>query len=537
MRKWIRWTVPLIVALVGATDTHAQAEILINSTDYIVPVEAFHCVAATQPCTLNAGIERGQSSFGALVTACFDDADPRCLHTDDPNYDAATGRWHLKVKSPFQPFVIDRDDMLLDFTAHVDGWSSPADNRIVLEWATDGIPNELFLISGNGNQFAGFDLKASVIAAYFVVRADSADSVASDNVFGPGLVLSGFEQGVAIRIRGAGATKNRVIGSWCGVRGDGTVMDGNSEHCIEILEGAHDNVVGGSDPADRNVFAGNEGSAIQVADAATRDNVIEGNIIGMDATGLTAAGNGTGITVVQQAQGTKVFANIISGNEIDGVLADNTSTEFGRIITRIEDNYIGTDIGGVRGPGNGSCGVVVRGLSKNVITKNNRIWFNHSCGVSVSGGNARDNTVTRNSIAENNNRAILVSQGANEGVEPPVISVAQANRITGAACARCVVEVFTDPRGEAEAFEGVTTADASGAWVLAQPAGFTYRFVTATATEGKNTSALSEAKLVERGALPTRTPTFTGGVATPTRTPEVSWVSIRLPWAGNKALH
>jgi hypothetical protein len=424
--------------------------------------------------------------------------------------------------------------MVMDFRRHVDGWSGPADNKIVLDIATLQPPKELFLISGSANQFAGMDVVGDVEISYFLLRSDEGSAVARDNIFGPGLVISGFQEGVAIRLRGAGVLDNKIVGNWCGVRGDGTEVAPNSEHCVEILEGASGTIIGGPDPADRNVFAANLDSAIQVSDEATRDTVIEGNYIGLDATGVTAAGNATGISVVRSAQATKIFANIISGNEIDGILADNTSTEFGRLITRVEDNYIGPDASGVRGPGNGNCGLLVRGLAKNVYAKNNRIWFNKSCGVQITGENARDNQITRNSITLNDGRAILVAPGANENVPTPAIAVAKPERITGTACPFCVVEVFTDPSDEAEVFEGDTIADASGAWVFEKPGGFAYRFVTATATDGKNTSSLSAAVLVERGDLPTRTPTIQPA-GTPTRTPEARRLAIFLPWTGQEA--
>ncbi|MFQ5460141.1 MAG: right-handed parallel beta-helix repeat-containing protein [Anaerolineae bacterium] len=515
----------------------AQAQILVNTTEYIHPVEAFHCVAASQPCSFNAAIERGQSSFGAVVSACFEAGNPRCLQEDDPNYDPATGLWRLQIGDPFDPFIVDRDDMIIDFTANIEGWAGPQDNRVAIEIASEEQQKELFLVEGSGNQFAGFQIVGQTSIALFVVRAVVQGSVAADNVFGPGLVLAGQTEGVGIRMRGPGVTQNRVVGSWCGVQGDGTDVAGLAEHCVEITEGANRNTIGGPNPEDGNVFAANLASAIAITDAASRDNVVEGNLIGLDATGITPAGNATGIALAAQATGTKVFANIISGNTIDGILADNTSTEFGRIITRIEDNYIGPDKSGDQGPGNEGCGIKVRGLSKNVNIKNNRIWHNALCGVEISGGNARDNTVTRNSITRNNGRAILVTQGANNGVEAPAIAVAAAERVTGAACPGCTIEVFSDGFDEAESYEGTTVADAAGAWVLEKPGGFKYRFVTTTATDGKNTSALSKAKIVAGGVRPTRTPTIIPGqTPTATSTPGIVLFGIRLPWVGNRVL-
>jgi len=124
------------------------------------------------------------------------------------------------------------------------------------------------------------------------------------------------------------------------------------------LEGAN-NQIGGTDPADRNVISGNS-TAVWVpnnpARAAT-DNLVERNLIGLDATGtkgITGSDgfdieSGSGVTIGGTATGA---SNVISG--IDGraifilligpdFAADQQNSNGGYLI---EGNFIGTDVTG-----------------------------------------------------------------------------------------------------------------------------------------------------------------------------------------------
>ena len=88
-------------------------------------------------------------------------------------------------------------------------------------------------------------------------------------------------------------------------------------------------------------------------------NVIQGNFIGTDATGLAARGNGVdGIDIVDSPDntigGTTASAgNLISGNTESGIsIVDDTSTA-----NHVEGNFIGTDVNGTHALGNALDGV------------------------------------------------------------------------------------------------------------------------------------------------------------------------------------
>jgi hypothetical protein len=66
--------------------------------------------------------------------------------------------------------------------------------------------------------------------------------------------FAGLSSGNAIRISDASSVGNRIIGNWCGVRGDGQI-DPVAEDCFVLDKGASGNTIGGSTDAERNVLA------------------------------------------------------------------------------------------------------------------------------------------------------------------------------------------------------------------------------------------------------------------------------------------
>ena len=64
-------------------------------------------------------------------------------------------------------------------------------------------------------------------------------------------------KGNGIYIQNAGATGNAVVGNLIGVDAAGRTALGNGEDGIFIHLGSADNVIGGQTPAERNVISGN----------------------------------------------------------------------------------------------------------------------------------------------------------------------------------------------------------------------------------------------------------------------------------------
>jgi hypothetical protein len=125
------------------------------------------------------------------------------------------------------------------------------------------------------------------------------------------------------------------------------------------LEGGANIVIGGTSAGDGNVISGNGSDGIG-AFSPTTGLLIEGNLIGTDASGtipLANAGNGvtifdTGVTIGGTAAKAR---NVISGNTQFGIEIEGNDN-------LVENNSIGTDLTAAKTLGNGDDGVVVTGF-------------------------------------------------------------------------------------------------------------------------------------------------------------------------------
>ena len=170
---------------------------------------------------------------------------------------------------------------------------------------------------------------------------------------------------------------------------------------------------------------------------------------------------------------------------------------------------------------NGGDGIqLVSGPNETVIS-GNTIFCNKGNGITIQGKASRGNTLSRNSITGNQGKSISISSNANDDIKPPRLDELTETTLAGVACAGCTVEVYSDMDKQADVYEGMVVAGADGAFAFSKPDGFLYRYVTALATNGKNSSALATAKLipgthVARTPTPTATPTEWGATAGPT---------------------
>jgi hypothetical protein len=221
-----------------------------------------------------------------------------------------------------------------------------------------------------------------------------------------GLAIGGFvADGISIECS-AGGTGHVVEGCFVGTDATGTVARPNGGNAVSIAA-ASGNRVGGTAPAARNVLSSNGRGGVGIGTGGTGqpsvNNVIQGNLIGTDATGTVAMPNGTafpgqlGGVVLSPNQGsmagtlvggtTPAARNVISGNVGAGILS------FGQVDftgTRIEGNYIGTDVTGTlplgntgRGVDNSASAVAIGGTAAGA---GNLIAHSGGAGVSISGG-------------------------------------------------------------------------------------------------------------------------------------------------------
>jgi hypothetical protein len=190
------------------------------------------------------------------------------------------------------------------------------------------------------------------------------------------------------------SSNNAVQGNRIGTDITGTVGMGNLLDGVSIAATAMGNVIGGSTAAARKVIAANGGAGIAISDHYCSGNQVQGNYIGIDATGTHALGNQIGVKIMQGASANTIggtvagTGNVISGNVGDGVQIIGGGSWDTRD-NLIAGNEIGTDAAGTSALGNqNGVLLMVFGSTHNTIggttaTARNIISGNQKDGVSL----------------------------------------------------------------------------------------------------------------------------------------------------------
>ncbi|MBN3033283.1 MAG: right-handed parallel beta-helix repeat-containing protein, partial [Candidatus Saganbacteria bacterium] len=340
-----------------------------------------------------------------------------------------------------------------------------------------------------------------------VYLATSSFNKIGGGLTGEGNVISGNNSAIYIA---ADARTNEVTGNCIGLNAAGT---GSVPNSVGVYIFGSNNKIGSSESGKRNVISGNNNVGVYLTGSGAVRNYVMGNYIGTNADGTGAVPNSNqGVYILSGASYNRVGGdlagegNVISRNGQYGVLINNSNTN------EVKNNKIGVDATGSSALGNRYDGVYIASSSFNLVGPNNIIAYNgdtgpasHRYGVQISGDASAANTVTRNSIYDNQSLGIYLAGTANQSVAPPVIDTARLTGLTGTAPAGATVEVFLtgspDPTGSGEGrtYLGTTIAT-GGAWSFGYSltAGTT---VTATATDtNRNTSMFSINKNVLLGA-------------------------------------
>lgn len=197
-----------------------------------------------------------------------------------------------------------------------------------------------------------------------------------------------------------------VRGNYIGTDKTGIGVIPNGDNGVTIS--ARNNVVGGTEAGARNVISGNGWCGVEIRGATTTDVLIQGNYIGVDATGSTTMGNeNCGVYLCYSAHGNTIggsvagAGNVLSGNVWEGVWISGANENL------VTGNYIGTDHTGLTGLGNGEAGVFLSdGSEYNTIggetpSERNIISDNGHSGVVID--SADHNTVLGNFIGLDKN--------------------------------------------------------------------------------------------------------------------------------------
>ena len=175
-----------------------------------------------------------------------------------------------------------------------------------------------------------------------------------------------------------------------------TAAIANGETGVMIDTGASGNTIGGATAAARNVISGNTqyGVIVSAQAGATTNNIIQGNYLGTNAAGTAAVSNGGfGVVIDYAASNTSILNNVISGNTNTSWSASRGGIYLYANGATIQGNIIGLDATGTVTLGNGggasTAGIFEAGGSSNVLiggtgaSQGNTIAGNTGAGVAV----------------------------------------------------------------------------------------------------------------------------------------------------------
>jgi len=231
-----------------------------------------------------------------------------------------------------------------------------------------------------------------------------------------GLSIAGTGAGSTIRglvvnggfqygIQSASSNDNTVRGCFVGVDAAGLAASPN--HSGIDAQNSADFTAGGPSPADRNLVSGQTFSNIGISGASP---TVEGNLIGPDKTGVVAIGaTETGLQVGGNTGGAVIRGNVVGGATVGMRVGSIFDAITGMTI---QGNWVGTDVTGTTDIGNLYIGILVEGRDITIggvgPGEGNVIAFNDGAGVLVNYdfSNVTGNTIRGNSIYSNAEGAI-----------------------------------------------------------------------------------------------------------------------------------
>ncbi len=235
--------------------------------------------------------------------------------------------------------------------------------------------------------------------------------------------------GEGIVIKGTNAYSNVINGNYIGTDRTGTTTIGN-------LNGLRLRDISGNNTIVNNLISGNQGDSDNghgLKVSLTSGISIEDNKIGTNINGTAALENsGSGIymtgLITDMVSNIDIIANIISGNDEQGIFLDGGATDL-----LIEKNKIGTDNTGLASIGNNSQGIYATALSNpvtNLIIHDNLISGNVGRGIYLTNGVSQTDVIS-NIIGSNITLTAPLSNLAGIRVDSSSDNLLQDNIVGG----------------------------------------------------------------------------------------------------------
>ncbi len=300
-----------------------------------------------------------------------------------------------------------------------------------IEITGDGTTNNL--IEGNliGTNAAG-TVAAANKADGILIHNGASNNTVGGTASGAGNVISGNGND-GIEIVNDSTTNNLVQGNFIGTNLSGTGAIANKVDGILLRTGTSDNVIGGTATGAGNVISGNLNQGIEILNSGTTNNLVQGNFIGTNLSGTGAIANKFDGVLIRTGAASNTIGgtaagagNIISGNGNAGVEIVNAGTTH----NLIQGNTIGAQVNGISALANGGNGVAVRNEAANNTIggtgtgAGNTIAFNGGDGVLVGDTTAGLSAGIGNAIQGNSifgNKRLGIFLGFDNISKPPVV--------------------------------------------------------------------------------------------------------------------
>lgn len=275
----------------------------------------------------------------------------------------------------------------------------------------------------------------------------------------------------------------------------------NHSHGVDLNFGSKYNLIGGNGPFERNIISGNDETGIELSHAyspyvtagsdisdqwSIRNNEVIGNYIGFMPDGSVSSysknvGDGRAEGGIHLEDW--IVDNVITDNWIVHDVGADINLQHYSSRNVISNNHLGVS------PNGGSVPQLAWGLSIRQHSRSNKIVGNEigsgAGGIWMQNGDNHFNTISRNSIRGLTGLGIDLNRdgvtsndvgdkdtGANHALNFPDRIVGSTTAVTGMACAKCTVEVFTSTaaagaNGPGTTYLGSALAAPSGLWSLA----------------------------------------------------------------------
>ncbi len=302
----------------------------------------------------------------------------------DPNYDSVNGVWVISPVT-YLPYFL-TGNTIVDGTSQTtnQGNTNPYGPEIVID-GTNSI-TQCFILPSPGNQiksliignftygiqcYGGSGTQNIIRDCYIGVDYTGASQFSndvgitiSDDSFNNDIINNVISGNTTAGIAIQNGNGNEIYGNFIGTNylGNDTVPNATGI----LIDNSVSNYIGSA--SSKNIISGNYNSGITINSNINSSNIIKGNFIGTDVTGLQKLSNPFGIILANSGNNiiggtTTSERNIISGNIESGILINGTGAEQNEII----GNYIGVDSTGLNILDN-HVGVLIKtNADKNII--------------------------------------------------------------------------------------------------------------------------------------------------------------------------